>query len=294
MTQETEKSAEDKQVEQQQEDAAFASGYGDVRGEPTVKPEPKAEKQEEVKAEEKAPETAKAEEEKPDPVAAKLDQVLASLGQLDQRVRKNEGQFGSLNSTVKQLAEAGKAAVAAAPAAQKAEVASKVDEQLKQVGADLPDVAALANSLREELRNELKLPDVVTKADFEKAVEERLAKAKEEAKAEAANARVLALIDAKHDGWEATINTPEFEAWHGKQAPEVQALSGSAKAHDAIRLLDLFKADQEKARLKAEEDKANADRLKRAAPPKGVAHPPTTTINDDDAFASGWKAVRSG
>lgn len=298
MTQET--VANQEESTPAEDKAAFESGYAGVSGEP-AKPEPK-EAPKEVVAEppkekvEEAPAAEKpTEQPKPDPVMSRLEAM-------EQRLRKNEGQFGAFNSSlvdIKELLKAGRAAVQAAPAANKEAIASKVDEQLKQIGTDLPDVAEAVRAARDELRAEIPKIDIeAMKAEQQKALDERVAAiqaANEERTANAvAQARVLATIDLKHEGWEDTINSAPFEAWYARQPADTQELAKSPKAAAAIRMLDLFKADQAKAQQKQEQDKANADRLARATAPKGAAAPVTASLTDQEAFERGYKAVAGG
>jgi hypothetical protein len=299
MTQET--AATEVVVEKPVEsDSAFSDGFDQARGKPpAVKPEAKAEpKVEAPKSETKEPE--KKPEPEVDPVKAQLDSITKTLGDLagsfgkiDQRFKSFEGRIHKVDEKVAAIVDAGKAAVAAAPAADKAAVASKVDDQLKQVGVDLPDVAELVKAARDELRADMKPVDVAAiEAKFEKAVTERVAEVQAQTKVEVAAARVLAAIDLKHDGWEETINTPEFETWYVKQAPEVQALSASPKAAAAIQMLDLFKADQAKAKQAKEEKEANDAKLARAIAPKGVVGTPAPTQTEDEALEAGFSSVR--
>ncbi len=299
MTQETavEKTAEQVAQELVESDSALESGFSQARGTSPVEKKPEA-KAEEPKVE--APKTEVSKEQEvaapADPVKAQLDSITQKLGdfdKLEQRFKSFEGRIHKVTGLVEQLTQAGKAAVVAAPAAEKQALADKVDAQLKQIGTDLPDVAELVKAAREELRAEFKAPaDVVTKADLEKAVSERVAEVQAQTKAEVAQARVLAAIDLKHDGWEETINSKEFEVWYGAQPKDVQQLSASPKAQDAIRMLDLFRSDEDKAKQKQEQEKANAERLARATTPKGVPGSALPTQTEDEALEAGFNSVR--
>lgn len=303
----TQESVADKTVVDQTEaesDSAFAAGFDLVRGKPA---EPPKEQTQVAQQPPEKSEPPKAEEPKEaDPVKAQLDSISKAVadlssgfGKIDQRFKSFEGRIHKVDEAVNALKDAGKAAVAAAPDAEKQKVAAEFDAHLQQVGTDLPDVAKLVEAARKELRAEIPKVDVeAIKSDLSKAFEERftashaatqadLAKAK-------AEARVLATIDLKHEGWEDDINSPEFEAWFGKQGADTKALAASPKAADAIRLLDQFKADREKAKQKSDQEKANAERLARAAAPRGVHAQPSATLNDEEAFNRGFKAVRGG
>lgn len=275
-------------------DSSFSDGFDQARGTPAVKPEvkaeaPKAEVKAEAPKEEKAPE--------PDPVKAQLDSITQSLaqlsgsfGQIDQRFKSFEGRIHKVTATVDEIRTAGKAAIAAAPAPEKKALADKVDAQLTQVKVDFPEMADLVAAAREQLRAEM--PKAFDPEEIKKAVSERLAEAEAKTATQVAQARVLAAIDLKHDGWETTINTPEFEAWYGKQAPDVQALSASPKAAAAIQMLDLYTADAEKAKQAQEDKQANDAKLARAIAPKGVVGTAAPTQTEDEALDAGFKSVR--
>jgi hypothetical protein len=51
------------------------------------------------------------------------------------------------------------------------------------------------------------------------------------------------LVSRIHPNWLQLVKTPDFVAWHDRQPPEIKKLSNSPKAVDAIRMLDLFKAE---------------------------------------------------
>jgi hypothetical protein len=260
-------------------DAAFEAGFAETRGQPAAKSAPKAEEPaKDAKAEpvkEAATEPAKA-------VAAPAKTPLeAAVDALDHRFKSFEGRLGKITTTLETLA-AGKAAATTvsaaggdAPTQAQVQDAAKSSDRWKRLTEDFPDWAEAIDERFAAIPQAKEVDLSGIKTDFSK----QLADAKTEA-------RQLARIDAKHEGWEETVNTDEFKAWLTKQAPEKQALAKSDKAKDAITLLDDFKAAGKK------DKEANDKRLKSAIPAKGVVTTPQPSINDDDAFESGFKAVR--
>ena len=293
MTETTEQTPEQVAAESS---AAFEAGFGEVRGDAP----PKAEEQKPEPVVEAKVDASKVEapvEAPADPMKAQLDFIVASIGQLNHRLKSNEGRLGKINSTLDSLA----AAKAAAETAVKNDspnqqaLKDRYDKKLAVVKEDFPELVEFVEAAREELRaaNPKSEPvDVAAiKADFDRALAERVAELEAKTLNEVAKARAVAAVDLRHEGWEDSIKTPEFEQWFGRQAPDIQALANSPKAADAIRMLDAFKADSDKAKKEQEKKQANAERLARAAAPKGVNAPVPASITDEEAFASGYKSV---
>lgn len=307
MTQET-AATEQSTTEVAADDTSFESGYAEARGLPPVEvKEEKAEKPEPGSGLSETVETTKPVEkpeekvETPDPVTALTAQVAALTSQLegfskfDQRLKSTEGRIHKYQSTVDQLVKAKDAAASATTTEAKKVADDKVLQKLEQVKADFPEVAELlAEALSKSAPVSQPVDVDAIKADFQKAFDERVSDIESRTVAGFEKARQLAAVDIKHEGWTETINSPEFGAWASKQAPEIQALAESSKAADAIRMLDAYKADQDKAKKQQETKQANADRVARAVAPKGITAPITASITDEEAFELGHRAVRGG
>lgn len=299
------------------DNAAFEGGFDSERGSQAVVADaPKVEKLEEqprgddgkfaAKDAKEAPvaEVPKTEPEKPaDPLEGlrkQLEDISSKVGaidKIDHRMSSFEGRLGPINKALEGLAAAKAAAVTAAvadvPVKTQQDAAAKYSAALKNIQRDYPDLAEFVEAARAELRAGFPAQEKVDVAGLKTEVSTSVSQQLEQARAAAAQARVLAFVDFKHDGWEETVKTPEFKAWHAAQAPEVQALSGSDKAKDAIRMLDLYAEARKKSEAAAKAKADNEARLKRAATPKGVpAVEPTTT--DNDAFESGFNNARGG
>lgn len=298
-------------VEQEQptadSDAAFTQSFDSTRG---TEPKPEVKQEEPVEAKEPEPETPAAtpevKAEEPDPLRdmkAELESVkarLASVDKIPDRLRNIEGHIGGLTSQLKTAMATAKAVEKAggeAPTQAQIQKAVVDPERMKALKEDFPDFVDAIEALQGQVAAIKAAPHG---DDLEARMGQRLKEAQATAKAEAetlsatkaAEARQLAMLDLKHDGWEETINTPEFGAWFQKQAPDIQALAKSPKARDAIRMLDAFTGDQAKAKEEQHKKDQNAQRLARAAPPKGVQAPAAKTINDDEAFESSFKRTR--
>lgn len=320
----TEASTEQTQQQNVDSDASFATGFHRARGDspstpaeppkqesPQPNPEPKSDAKTDGPApatEEKAAATPAPDDEWKD-VHPKVKQELESmrgrldgLGELPGHVRNLQHQYGGLKSLTSSLKDAIAKATAttqaagdATPTAEQIESAAKSEARWKQLVEDFPEWAEAIDERMKRIESQRPAPvdTSALKTEVLTDAQARIAKAKEEARAEA---RVLARIDNAfpEDDWEALINSDAFATWYGKQKPEVQSLSASPAAKDAIRLISLFKDARAKDAKAAAEKEAREKRLERAEQPQGVAHEATpSTPTDDEAFDKGFKRGRS-
>lgn len=185
-------------------------------------------------------------------------QRLRGVEGLEQRLRKNEGITGNLNSQLKasqdevaklktaldQRATSAAAGVVAPTAAAVAAAAGKSEKwnQLKaefpewaeaveeRLGSQAPAAAVDLDALRKQIGDELaaSLTTNLTasiRSQIQGETEERL-------------------VNVAHRGWKDTVKTPQFTDWMKGQPAEVQALGASPVAEDAIALLDGFRSWQ--------------------------------------------------
>lgn len=232
-------------------------------------------------------------------VKAELESIkgrLANVDALPTRLRNVEGHIGNINSQLKTaLASAAAKAVEKsggdAPTQQQIASAVASGPKWKQLKEDFPDWAEASEEREAALEARIKasIPPAATVDvnGIKTEVANHLAQYVQNAKSEA---RELARIDAKHEDWEDTVKTPDFRSWLEKQAPETRALSSSAKAKDAIALLDAFKASAKPAANKEQQ----RQRLERATTPKGVPAATPASIDDEEAFEDGFKKSASG
>lgn len=277
--------------DERQAEADMLAGFAGKTDEPKeeVKDEPKDETPAEVKTE-------------PAPKEPTLSDVMAALQALDGRQRKIEGKFGEVNGSVKALQEAAQATRAATTQGQDAPTEKQVAaaasaaatgdfKKLDALVADFPDVGEALIELRDHFANVTKqIPKVDEDAIAEKAAQRAAERAGATSKELVAQARALARIDLAHDGWEETVNTPEFGKWLDAQPAETQALASSDKPKDSIKLLDSYKAHRTAVAAEAERQKSKTRRLESALPVRstGAAGGPQV-LDDEAAFLEGFK-----
>jgi hypothetical protein len=254
----------------EQDEAAFEAGFAEARGDEPPTPEPVAE---EPVAAEPEPEATP----EPEIVFAGLTEeqlktALAKAGEVDElksQVRQLFGRFGEVNSKLQ---------------SQNTQPVKVTAAQLKRLQANFPE---FADDLAEDLSglvlggtSQSAFDPTELKGEFETRLKE-IQKASE-----------IKLLRMKHRDWEIVRDSSEFALWE-QTLPDTerQELMSSKDAIYVSEQLDTFKAWRDKAQV-ATVKKRN--RLENAVTPQGV--PPTgpTTINDDDAFMSGFKAVRRG
>lgn len=276
------------EVEQTQEDsnAAFDAGFNQTRGIDAPVVEKSVEQVEATPTEEVKPPV------EPDLKAeiASLREKVSVLDKLPEQLRNIHGHIGNLNSQLRTALATAKAVESTggeAPTKEQLESASSSTSRWKQLKEDFPDWADALDERFAALQ--AAMPKAFDpqglKSELDTTVTQRIDQS-------VATARQLAVVDMKHPDWEETVKTPQFEAWHAKQAPEIQALAKSSSAKDAVRMLDAFKADSAKAVKDKQQKDANQARLKAAVTPQGRATPPEKTIDDDAAFDAGFKSVR--
>lgn len=309
--------AADSAVQAEAAQAALA-GFASV-DEPEVKPERAPEKKPEPQKT-KAEETAEAKiadeaaakaalEAEWDGVPAKVRQSLEAISGKMGAVDKLQHDFKSLAgrtgaalegvNAIKTALEAAKTVKQAggeAPTKEQIAAASENDAEWEKLKEDFPEWAEgtdrRIDRRVEERLAKLVIPPAVDadglKKELTGTMQEIVAQATSKAKAEA---RELAKLDLKHEGWEETVKAPEFAAWQQTQAPELQALAQSNKAADAIKMLDAYAAHRRTVAEATEKAERSKKRLEGAITPKGVATPATRNISEDEAKFQGFASV---
>lgn len=296
---------EQAQIEKDAE-AGFAAGFKKVRGEEqadatktdTTSEKSDAEKEEEARlaAEEKAKtdaaEKLKAEEKAKTDAAAKVDADRKFLEGLPERMRRMEGTVGGLAGQLKDAVATVKAAAtksgADAPTDKQIAAAMSDPEGWKKLEEDFPDWAAPVKAEFAAVRAELN-------AELKKAGGQVDVKAiKESVKGEVRAELAFEAVEDVHEGWQGTVQTPQFKAWLPTQSEDVQKLALSQRPRDAIKLLDTY-AEHAKTAASADPTKDAAQkkqkRLSGAVTPQGGPAPAETGLSDDEAFATGFKKV---
>lgn len=272
MTEEVQKQEE---VQEQQDDAAFEAGFAEARGDESPTPEPVAE---ETPAEEPVAEEPVTPE--PEIVFAGLTEeqlkaALAKAGEVDElkgQVRQLFGRFGEVNSKLQQAASQG-------------QPTKVTPDQLKKLKANFPE---FADDLAEDLSS-LVLGGGTQQQAFDPSELQATIKAEREAMEKSFE---LKLLSIKHPDWQTVRSTDDFKLWEQTLPDkERQELNESWDAAYVSTRFDEFKSWREKSQTVKVQKQS---RLEAAVTPKGTPATKQSTINDDDAFYAGFKAVRSG
>lgn len=215
---------------------------------------------------------------------------LSKLDAIEHDLKSTVGRVGALQRSLDAASKVATKAGADAPTQGQVAAAAQASDSWKKLKEDFPE---WASALDERLASEGKaIRDAMPKVDTDalyKGVDERLNPKLAAIKAEVrAEARALARLDMKHEGWEEKINTPQYAAWIKTQAPEVQALADSDKVNDASRLLDLFdehaKAEAAKAKNKA--------RLATVVTPKQASSGGPSILPDEAGLSVGYNRIK--
>lgn len=287
------------------EEAAFAAGYektaqGDEPS-PVAKPAESA-ATESTAAAPKTEETPKVE----DPPApgtliagmteAELKAALGKSGEVEARlqaeIRKNFGQIGEMNRTIKEL----KDSLAAAPSARKL--------TLTKLRADFPDLAdaleadlSAADTATATAQAEAKTQG--TTFDPDAYFAEKVGPALAEAEARANRNAEVRILKYAHPDYQTVIYadpkeglyTDEFKAWNATQTPERQKLIQDSE--DAIEIAGIVTEFKAWKAAQAKAAKSKKDRLENAvAPTSNGAAPPAPETDEDALMAKGYARAK--
>jgi hypothetical protein len=220
--------------------------------------------------------------------AEEVDPLAQFEERITNRLRNIEGKFGGLKSEVMRLEAAQQAASETRSAGEATPTAAQIQEAVKSGPAmeslrkDFPefvdafeeergrtpqiDVDSLKNELREEFKKETGA--YVTREQNQSEVEK---------------ARQMAVLDFHHPDWETTIGTQEYNDWLMSQPEETVALTKSASARDALKVLDSYRdfTASPPPSLTA----SSRQRLESAVTPtQGRASPVTPRLTEHDEF----------
>lgn len=280
--------------EQQEREAsaAISAGYNRIKGEPVeAKPATEVVVEKLAAAEAKPAEETKPAEVIPDPWEGVSPVIKEQFGELGKRfdavmhhLKSTDGRIGAVQKALASAKADTTKAGADAPTAQQIQSAVVTPEKWKKLEEDFPSWAeALSERLaadRAAITAEIKgaIPKPV---DVEATIQPLLQAVKSEA-------RALARIDFKHEGWEEKVKTPKFTEWLKVQAPEIQALADSDKADDAIRLLDQFDEHAKAAAVKAKQQA----RLATVVAPKQANSGGPSVLPDEAGLSVGYNRVK--
>jgi hypothetical protein len=182
------------------------------------------------------PQASEEDDNDPKKLREKLAGLESIVGQLTGRLRNAEGHIGGLNSQLKeQLKTAQKidAAGGTAPTAAEISAAQSDPQALADLERDYPEFAKAVKGPMDALRTQM--------AELQSKIQQPPVQPDGfVSREEIAQLRSEMKVESKHEGWQETVNTPEFHGWVAGVPREVQMLAVSKDPKDAIRLLDLF------------------------------------------------------
>jgi hypothetical protein len=249
-----------------EDEAAFEAAFAETRGdEPPIEATPEPEPEPEPQAEP---------EPEPEPIVvaglteAQVKARFAELEDLKAQLRQVHGRFGELNGKLVQMQQ---------PNAPR-EISADTFEDLQ---ADFPELAAgIAKGLSKiSMGGSTQAP--VDLAPLEQKFSQEIERIQKQSE--------IKLLTLKHRDWQTIRNSDDFKVWEGTLPEEErETLENSWDALYLSDQFDRFKDWRDKAQVVKQ---TKQKRLEAATTPRGVASTPNT-INDDDAFSSGFKGIR--
>ena len=232
----------------------------------------------------------------PETIAALEARIAPTLSQkieerLSGRIRNIEGHIGGLNKRVNEVAAAREAAAAQgadSPSNTRVREAMEDGEKMKLLREDFPEFAEALDELRGSM-----VPQS-TEANA-KAIDERFQNVA--TVDQVTRVREMMKLDTRFPDWEDTVQSESYRNWLLNQPQDIQQLTESESARDALKVLEKFKADtappapatdagREAASNAAQ---AKSSRLESAVAPtngKSVVRPATKTA--EEAFEEGF------
>lgn len=222
-------------------------------------------------------------QEEPDPWAGtapalreqleELGRKVSSLDEISTRLKTTEGRVGALQSELaKKAAAETKKEGDAAPTKKQLESA-KTSEQWAALKEDYPEWADALEGKLAETRAEI--ADALPDLEKLSGVFDERTSALEQKMADAIEVR---LVEFKYPDFKKRIlSKPEFWGWFQTQPPELQKLSQSKRAEDAIRILDTYHEHMKPVSKVAQERKR---RLEQAEGHNTVVQKPVKTEAD--------------
>lgn len=257
--------------------------------------EPAAPAAAEPSAEDKAAEEARLKREEEEWLKAVPPSVREGL-QLVGRMRNFEGHIGGLTTVTKELkasvatvqaaldaaTKAATTAGAEAPTAEQVKLAAGSSAKWKQMKEDFPEWAEAMDE---------RLAEVAPGRAAEPIDQDKL---RRELREEIRRDLNLERVEEVHEGWQATVKTPEFEAWYKTQPDDMKALAASDRARDAIKMLDAYAKSKEGAAGDPPPDDPKARLDAAVVPTRGRSVTRSETITEEQAAQAAFKRVRTG
>ncbi len=280
-----------------EDEAAFLAGYGSAdevasTDKAPVVDAPAADEPDKVEADASRSDAAAKPVAEPAPDSGTTPDPAESDGKIASRLRKVEGTVGTLSDQLSRALEANAKLVEPkkGPTPEQIADAATSSEKLKEFGKEWPEAADAVNEGLDLLEKRL-LDKIPTAEAIDSAITESF---------EAG--RAVAKLDRKHENWEETVNSGQFEDWQKAQPAEVRALAGSKDAADASKMLDLYKKSLQDAKPEPDEPnpkevarEAQRRRLQDAVAPTipGSSNRRDETPDVDEAFEEGFYGNRN-
>jgi hypothetical protein len=236
-----------------------------------------------------------------DPVANPLEETAEQLlerfstrieNTFNNRLRTVEGTIGNLKQTVTAFSVAAKTAEqqgSDAPNAKQMQEAAISGAKLKQLKEEFPEWAEAIEETRDLVMKQM--PDVDKYRVQIQQLEQRAQQLSQDSVRNAYLARQMARLDMTHPDWEQTIRSTPYQNWLRTQPNEIQALTQSENAVDALRVLDSYVAHAEQSPLTAQSRQSSNRRLSSAIAPTG-GRTPVRSIpqTEHEAFLAAFKS----
>lgn len=201
----------------------------------------------------------------PPSVIAKLEERLIS--QMEQRMsgrlRNIEGHIGGLKHNLTELSAASKAAReqgGEAPSKAQINEAMQSGEKLTALKDDFPEWAEALQEGLDAVASRIPQID-------EGAINQRLESTEQTAQQLMQRARQMARLDHVHPEWEQTIQSDAYQNWLANQPADIQQLTSSENAADAIKVLNKFQEHHEASAPDLTAQRRQTSRLESAITP---------------------------
>jgi hypothetical protein len=164
----------------------------------------------------------------------RLDRLEKDNADLRNHVRSAEGRVAAIQ---REREEQRRQAEVVAPSSVEVAKATANPEKWNQLKQDFPE---WAEAMEEYVASRVgQNPQGVSPDQLQNLVQERT----EIIRAEAMEAIEYAKLETKHEDWKETINSEAFATWLKVQPIDTYNLINSPKAADAVKVINLFKAD---------------------------------------------------
>ena len=251
------------------QEAEFEAGFNRARGDEPDVVEPVAE------------ETAAAPEEETVTLnQTEIKSLLSRLDDLDKLKRGQDTAFGKLGSLQETITRLQSANASGGPV-------ELTDEDVADL-SEFPELQATMRSVLQKTLSRVRPGPAQSAFDPTPLVQE-IHQLRAQREADTRQLAALSLT-TQHKDWREVVNGDSFRVWLGTQPEDYrQRISESWDADEISTALDNFKAQTTRA---AASKQKKTDRLLSAVQPTGVRSPDTSALDENEAFARGFRRVR--